>query len=143
MAGMLNILQGGRIRANFPTDAGSTWSKGQAIIVSSRGQLEKLNGQSGVTVGLALENCVTTAAGNPRNDTSVVVQGQQGSILLGEALVETDNLSGTGGWTPGSSTVYAQVGGNFSYNSTSGLSVGRAMSNPVANGRLQFLFLGQ
>lgn len=142
MAGVLTIDQGGRIRANFPTDSSSTWSRGSIVALSPTGTLKPYAGEGNVLCGVALENCVTSAAGNPKNDSNVVVQGATGSVLLGEALVTTDALSGTGGWIAGVSQVYAQSGGLLTNTVSSGVTmlVGQATSNPAANGRLQFLF---
>jgi len=143
MSGLLNIKQGGKIRYNLPIPVSQSWLRGQAIVINSAASLEKLganNRVAGILVGLALETCVLPATGNIIQDTNTVLAGRSGGILLGEAVVETDNLSGTGSWTPGLSSVYAQEGGNFSYSSTSGLSVGKAISDPASNGRLTFLF---
>lgn len=143
MSGLLNIKQGGKIRYNLPIPLGQTWSRGQALIINSASSLELLSAGNNVAlrmVGLALENCVSAATGNVMQDTSTVLAGRTGGILLGEAIVETDNLSGTGSWLPGVSTVYALNGGNFSYSGTSGLAVGKAISNPVSDGKLTFLY---
>ncbi len=144
MAGFLDILHGGRIRANFPTAVGQTWSRGQVIVLRSTGNLELLganNNVAGIAAGLALENCVSATTGNLIQNTATVIAGNTGSILLGEAVVVTDNLSGTGSWVPGSSKVYGQNGGNVSYTSTSGIGIGICLSDPVADGRMKFLFV--
>lgn len=143
MAGLLDIKQGGKIRYNAPIPVGQTWSRGQFIVLNSIGSLELLASSHIGTVtlgGMAMENAVSAATGNPKNDTSVAIAGQTGSVLLGEAVVITDNLSGTGGWVPGVSSVYAAAGGNYTYTATSGIKCGTALSSPVANGRLKFLF---
>lgn len=143
MAGFLDIKQGGRIRANFVTAAGQTWSRGQVLVINNAGQLELLNANNNVAgreLGLALETCVSPTTANVIQNTQTVIAGNTGSILLGEAVVVNDNLSGTGGWTAGVSKVYGQNGGNLSFNSTSGLQVGVALNDPSSNGRLTFLF---
>jgi len=150
MAGFLDIKQGGRIRYNAVAALGQTWSRGQVLVINSAEQLELLNSNNinlstsglanGQVAGLAMETCVAASTGNVVQNTLVVLAGNTGSVLLGEAVVVTDNLSGTGGWIAGASRVYAQAGGNVSYNAASGLQVGVALSNPVSNGRLKFLF---
>ena len=143
MAGFLDIKQGGKIRYNGTVPSEQTWSRGQFVVVNSGGALELLaanNLVSGILGGPALENAVAAATGNPKNDSNVVIAGQTGSILLGEAVVVTDNLSGTGGWVPGISSVYAAAGGNYTYTAASGLKCGTALASPVTNGRLKFLF---
>jgi hypothetical protein len=159
MSNFLTIQQGGRIRYNAIAALPQTWSRGQCLTINSNGQLELLStnnlvysagatgpvsGSVSQVLGIALEQCLASTSlqtgGNVIQNTAIVFGGNTGSILLGEAVVITDNLSGTGGWVPGLSNVYAQAGGNYSYNSTSGLQVGRALSNPASNGRLEFLF---
>jgi hypothetical protein len=149
MAGFLDIKQGGRIRYNAVAAIGQTWLRGQCVVINSNEQLELLganNFVSGSSIGgPALEQCLSQGSqatgGNVIQNTAIVFAGNTGSVLLGEAVVITDNLSGTGGWTPGLSPVYAQIGGNYSYNSASGLQVGRALRNPQASGKLEFLYI--
>lgn len=135
----LSILQGGRIRQNFPVDASSVYAQGSAIIVNTNGALTQYVGQTGTVVGLAMETAVSSTVKNPTANTSIVTQGQVGSILLGEATVTTNQLSGAGGWTIGG-TVYAVPGGALSYVNISGTDIGKAISNPASNGQLTLLF---
>jgi hypothetical protein len=140
MAGLLTIEQGGRIRANLTADSSSTWSRGQLLSVNTSGNLVPATTSTKTVIGIALENCVTSAAGNPKNDTNVIVQGQPAGVLLGEAVVVTDNLSGTGGWTQGASTVYGDASSNLTYNQGGPL-VGTVLNcTPAADGKLRFLF---
>ena len=143
MAGFLDIKSGGKIRYNAPVPSTQTWLRGQFIVVNSAGSLELLsagNLVSGILGGPALENAVLPSVGNPMNNTNVVLAGNIGSVLLSEAVVVTDNLSGTGGWVPGITSVYAAAGGNYTYTATSGLKCGTALTSPVTNGKLKFLF---
>lgn len=134
----LSILQGGRIRQNFPVDASSVYTQGSAIVINANGALTQYTGPAGV-VGLAMETAVSSTVKNPTANTSIVTQGQVGSILLGEATVTTNQLSGAGGWTIGG-TVYAVPGGALSYVNISGTDIGKAISNPASNGQLTLLF---
>ena len=93
MAGLLKILQGGKLRWNAKTAAATTYSRGQAIYIASDGTLTKYDGTQAAVVGLALETCVSAATGNPMANTQTVVAGKTGSILLGQAIVEDDNLT--------------------------------------------------
>lgn len=148
MAGILDIKQGGKIRANFPTAVGQTWLRGQVLVVNSVGALERLsttNITSAQSAGLALEQCVAPGTGNSANviqNTNVVLAGQVGSILLGEATIVTDNISGTGGWIPGSTKVYGEPSsGNLTYTPTTNLSgLGTCIGSPASNGKLTFVF---
>ena len=143
MAGFLDIKSGGRIRYNFVAAAGQTWNRGQVIVLNAQSQLEKLganNYNSGVFAGLALETLLAAGVDNIVQNTNVAVAGSTVSVLAGEAVVVNDNLSGTGGWVPGQSTVYGQIGGNLSYNSASGLALGKCLESPVASGLLKFAF---
>jgi len=137
---MLEIKQGGRIRLNLPIVAGQTWNAGQAIVVNSAGALQKFSGQQGALVGLAFENCIAATPGNVANDTSTVISGKTGTILLSEAVVVSDQLSGTGAWVPGVSPVYAQVTANLSYTATSGVGIGQCITSPVNNGRMTWFY---
>lgn len=137
MAGLLKVLQGGKLRVNKPTAASTTYSRGQAIFINSSGQLQKFAGLQGASVGLALENCVSAATGNPKNDTNVVVAGKTGSILLGEALVQSDNLSGVG--ISVGDTIYAQNDGNLT--NVSGLAMwpmGKSTRDASSDGVAEF-----
>jgi len=135
----LQILQGGRIRGNFPVDSNSTYNQGSAIVVNSAGNLTQYNGSNDQLIGLAMETAVSSTVKNPTANTSIVTQGQVGSILLGEALVLDNQVSGTGGWSIGG-TVYAQSGGLLTYTLTSGTDIGRVTSIPASNGVLGFLY---
>lgn len=139
MSGLLNIRQGGRIRYNLPTNTTTAYKRGQAIVVNAFGQLEILAAQGSAFVGIAGETCLATGSNNALADTNTVIAGQQGSIYCGEAIVETDNLSGTGGWEVGVTNVWAQAGGNFGQLGA-GVLCGKALSDPASNGRLTFFF---
>lgn len=137
MSALLRILQSGKLRVNKLTSASTTYSRGQAIYINSLGALVVYNGIQSANVGLALENCVSTSAGNPKNDTNVVVQGKTGSILLGEALVENDNISGVG--IAVGDSIFATSGGNLS--NVSGLGtwfIGKSTKDASSDGIAQF-----
>lgn len=145
MSNFLDIKQGGKIRFNLPTAAGQTWLRGQVLIINTSSQLERYGSAAGtptaLTAGLALEQCVAVTTGNIIQNTNVVVAGQTGSILLGEAVVVNDNLSGTGGWVAGNSQVYTNANGDLTYTASSNLSgLGTCLVTPAANGRLTFAF---
>lgn len=137
MSALLRVLQGGKLRANFPTSASTTYSRGQCIYLNSAGVLVKYDGTPSVTTGLALETCVSTTTGNPMNNTQTVVQGKTGSILLGEALVDDDNLSGVG--ISVNNTIYGRNDGNLT--NTSGLGVcplGKSVKDASSDGVARF-----
>lgn len=137
MSALLRILQSGKLRVNKLTSASTTYSRGQAVYLNSLGAIVKYDGTQNTNVGLGLENCVSTATGNPKNDTNTVVQGKTGSILLGEALVEDDNLSGVGIGV--GDLVYARNDGNLT--NVSGLGtwlLGKSTKDASSDGIAQF-----
>lgn len=137
MSALLKVIQGGKLRVNRVVNASTTYSRGQAVYINSTGTLVKYDGIQGANVGLALETAVTTATGNPKNDTGVVVQGKTGSILLGEALVQDDNISGVG--IAVGDSIYAASGGNLT--NVSGLGtwrLGKSTRDASSDGVAEF-----
>ncbi len=128
MAGLLKILQGGKLRWNAPTNSETTYVRGQAVYIAADGTLTKYDGTQAVSAGLALETCVSTTTGNPMANTQTVVAGKTGSILLGEAIVETDNLTSGTSFAVGD-LVYAKNDGSIGSSGLGTILLGRSIKN--------------
>ena len=142
---MFQIIFGGRIRTSGPTNVSQTRNMGTATYVQALAgiqgfQLTTYDGSQNVLVGPCLEDVLSS---NAAASASGVVSGEQGSILLDNAIVVTDQVaSGVAQSFAVGNPVYANNAGL--YTNASGLGtafVGWSTQNSGSNGQIQFLYM--
>jgi len=93
--GVFSVKHGGNIRwsAKVSSSESTEWSKGRILRVDTSGELQVSDGSVGNTIGVAMENRVSSSTGPTTTLTKTgAPTGDRYSMILDDAVIVNDQL---------------------------------------------------
>lgn len=136
------IKHGGMVRYNAVIASTETvnFKKGHVLTLDSAGKAVVNTGTTTNVVGLAVDDRVVSTQFSLTADSNALApSGQQAGLLMDEAVVVDDQVSGNSIFTVGAA-VYIGNDGKLSDTNTNNRIIGRALKASTVGGEVEFFF---